>query len=148
MDIRGIPLSEFLAQQGELVEHADIIDSSEGFLAPGTARSFPVLSEHDGYTIRLYYKPEGDVIAVDPAGELAGVYAGETIYVRPQHRLRDLAVGMALWKTELLQVLPIARTLSTGGKSALTAAWRVVNEMRPTPWWSPESGADVSNLPG
>lgn len=138
MDLTKIKLDEFLAA-GPDDHGGTATDMPRGMIVPpGTGNGRDVLAEADGY--RIVDLGEGYVAAVDAAGDEAGFYTSNSLIVHPEHRGKGLAVALALWAHHGRDGLPGSRSLSAGGRKALTAAWEVANGKRESPWWPPAGG--------
>ena len=100
----------------------------------GTGLTFAHLRTHGDYTVVLL-DPAGDVAVVDAEGNEAGYYSGDSLVVHEEHRGNWLATALVLYAYSRRTELPPTRNLTKGGLKVLTAAWKVANGKRTTPWW-------------
>ena len=133
MNIAQCTLPQFLASTVDVA--ANPLPLPQGICAPpGTGGSFRILAQANGY--RIVDVGDGNVAAVDAAGNEAGYYNSNTLHVHDDHRRRGLAIALALWAHDRRSTLPTKRDLSADGRKALTAAWEEAsNKGRTSPWW-------------
>jgi GNAT superfamily N-acetyltransferase len=133
MDLSTVTLTQFLAFQGETAAASAELPR-DLLVPPGAGNTFRLLKMHDGYSI-VALNNAGDVAAIDPNGDEAGFYSSDSLVVHEEHRGRGLATALALWAYAARPTIPPTRSLSDGGKAALTTAWEVANGKRSSPWW-------------
>lgn len=134
MDLTKVGLDEFLAFDRLVASPPPIVPRN--FWVPrGTGVNLSVLRSNSGYAVVVLDDRAGNVAAITPDGDEAGYYVGEWLIVHDEHRCRGLAVAMVLWAYHFRQELPLKRSLSRGGRAALTAAWAVANGKKDNPWW-------------
>lgn len=133
MDLSKITLEQFLCHSGNTDSPPVFLE--RGLLVPpGTGFQFRPLKRHGEYTLVLL-DSSGDVAVVDADGDEAGFYISNSLIVHEEHRGKDLATALVLHAYIYRAELPKSRSLSEGGKRALSAAWEVANGQRQSPWW-------------
>ena len=85
-----------------------------------------------GYALHQVSHQSGDFLLVR-AGEVVGLYVGESLALHPEHRGRGLSTPLILAAVPH-RPLPSKRILSSAGERALRKAWRVANGIEPNPW--------------
>jgi hypothetical protein len=133
MDLTKISLSDFLGDNNDNVSAAPMLPR-DLLVVPGTGLQRVILKTHGNYYIVLI-NDSGDVAAVDQKGNEAGYYSSSSLIVHEEHRKSGLGIALALHAHVYRNQLPKSRSLTTGGRKTLNAAWHVANGNRCSPWW-------------
>jgi len=133
MDLTKISLSDFLGDNHENVSTAAMLPR-DILVVSGTGLRLPILKSYGDYRIVLI-NDSGDVAAVDQQGNEAGYYSSNSLIVHEEHRGNGLGVALALHAHAHRDQLPKSRSLTSGGRKTLKAAWDVANGNRRSPWW-------------
>ncbi|UWR10899.1 hypothetical protein [Sulfitobacter mediterraneus] len=133
MDITKFTLNEFLGDNDENVSAA-ALHPRDVVVAPRTGLQLQILKSHGDYHIVLINNC-GDVAAVDKQGNEAGYYSSNSLIVHEEHRGSGLGIALALHAHANRDKLPKSRSLTSGGRKTLKAAWDVANGNRFSPWW-------------
>ena len=132
LDLKALTLAEFLCDGNCEEDNQDIDVFGQSCPNAGKARGELIRELGQGYTLLAVDGEPGNV-RLAHEGLLVGFYEGETIAISREHRGHQLSVPLIL-AAVVDRPIPTGRKLFTGGKIALTRAWRVANGLDDNPW--------------
>lgn len=131
MNLQNMELEEFLCSESDNAGLAAL--SHERLLQLVADRVGPCIGDlGSGYRLHTYANQKGDVLLLHER-EVVGLYWGEALVVRADHRGKGLSVPLVL-AAIVDRPPPVSRKLSPTGRRALEKAWRVANGHEQSAW--------------